>query len=296
MDDCVCGLRQDAAPAQVGVSLAAGTPHPLLRAWSDYADLVDRADRVAVAELERLRLAAVAADRVDRPQFRAQEAELLGDGLHYETRIAARGLLATRECNAHDLFNALVWLRHPRLKRALNARQVADVAEVGPKRRTRGQCALTHFDEAGAIVWLAAPALLPLWDAHDWAALFGAGRAQWGRTVAVTVFGHALVEHVWNGHDLPVAKALVVQVAQGALQEQPFGPGAVLERWPEAETRIADAIACGALLADPQELRPLPLAGIPGWHANGARPAFLREAPCFRPLRPGRRYPAPYAV
>lgn len=295
MDDRALDQAWNDAPPNVE-AVPTAARHPLLRVWGDHADLIDRADRVTAVELERLRLAAVAADRIARPQFRAQDAELLGDGLHYETRIAERGVLATRECNAHDLFNALVWLRHPSLKRALNARQVADIAEVGPKQRTRGQCALTHFDEAGAIVWLADPALLRAWDGHDWRALFGARRADWGRSIAVTVFGHALVEHVWNGHDLPVAKALVVRVAEGALEVRRRGAGAMLESWPEAEVRVADAIACGGLLADPQELRPLPLAGIPGWHARNASPVFYDAAPCFRPLRPGRRYGSAFGL
>ncbi|MBO9662642.1 MAG: DUF3025 domain-containing protein [Dokdonella sp.] len=268
-------------------------PHPLLRIWQSAAG-PSRADAFSVAELERLRLAAVEADRIERPRFRAQDAALLADGLHYETRIAGRGELATRECDPHDFYNALVWLRHPRLKRALNARQVADIASVGPKRRTRGQCALTHFDEAGAIVWLAEPALLPSWDAHDWSALFGAQRAQWGCSIAVTVFGHALVEHVWNGHDLPVAKALAVRVSSRGFASLNIEAGVMIARWPAAEERIAAAIAAGELLADPQELRPLPLAGIPDWHAANTQPTFLREAPCFRPLRAGRRYPPPY--
>ncbi|MFC4821223.1 DUF3025 domain-containing protein [Dokdonella ginsengisoli] len=268
--------------------------HLLLRTWETTAGTVS-ADAFSVAELERLRLAAVDSDRIERPRFCAQDAALLADGLHYETRIAERGELATRESHPHDFFNALVWLRHPRLKRALNARQVADIARVGPKQRTRGQCALTHFDEAGAIVWLAGTDLLPAWDAHDWSTLFGAQRAGWGRSIAVTVFGHALVEHVWNGHDLPVAKALAVRVDARAFAALDVEAGSMVARWPDAEARVAAAIAAGELLADPQELRPLPLAGIPGWHVDGAQPAFLREAPCFRPLRPGRRYPAPYA-
>lgn len=293
-------------PVQIRTRVESGLPqaaaiarqvpmrHLLLRTWETTAGTVS-ADAFGVAELERLRLAAVDADRIERPRFRAQDAALLADGLHYETRIAERGELATRESHPHDFFNALVWLRHPRLKRALNVRQVADIARVGPKQRTRGQCALTHFDEAGAIVWLAGTDLLPAWDAHDWSALFGAQRAEWGRSIAVTVFGHALVEHVWNGHDLPVAKALAVRVDARAFAALDVEAGAMVARWPGAEARVAAAIAAGELLADPQELRPLPLAGIPGWHVDSAQPAFLREAPCFRPLRPGRRYPAPYA-
>ena len=40
--------------------------------------------------------------------------------------------IATREGNWHDLLNALVWLRHPALKRALNRRQMAEIARMGP--------------------------------------------------------------------------------------------------------------------------------------------------------------------
>src|SRR5574337_687723 len=56
-------------------------------------------------------------------RFVAQTPALLADGLHYEQRIAERGEIATREHNWHDLLNALVWLRHPTLKQALNRRR-----------------------------------------------------------------------------------------------------------------------------------------------------------------------------
>jgi hypothetical protein len=270
--------------------------HVLLDAWSDYADLIGRAAAPTIASLESARARAQAQDGIVRPAFRAQEAALLADGLHYESRIATRDMLATRECNPHDLFNALIWLRHPQLKRALNARQVADIRVVGPKQRTRGQCALTHFDEAGAIVWLADPTLLPLWDAHDWTALFVQERAAWGERIGVTVFGHALIEHVWDGNVLPAAKALVVQVAAPDLADLCAGEGAVVRHWPAAEALVAHAIEAGELLGDPQDQRPLPLAGIPGWHADNATEAFYRDAPCFRPLRAGRRYPPPLAM
>lgn len=289
IDERTWTRRVDPAPFP---ARAGARAHPLLQVWDEYADLLDSVDVAEAGLLEEFRQRAVARDSIGRPRFQAQTTDLLGDGLHYETRIAERDVLATRERNPHDLFNALIWLRHPQLKRALNARQVADIAKVGPKQRTRGQCALTHFDEAGAIVWLADPALISLWDAHDWPALFLRERAAWGSRIAVTVFGHALIEHVWNGHDLPVAKTLVVEVDSAALARQVASAGAIVARWPAAEAKVAAAIRDGRMLADPQELRPLPLAGIPGWHPQGASEAFCRDAPCFRPLRAGRRYPA----
>jgi hypothetical protein len=270
------------------VSVQAGTgAHPLLRAWIGPDALLPDLDG-----LERLRVAAQARDGMQRPSIEAQTPSLLADGMHYETRIAERGLLATRAGDAHDAFNALAWVRHPSLKRALNARQVADIQRVGPKQRTRGQCALTHFDEAGAIVWLGDDSLHAAWDAHDWHMLFVDAAACWGRTIAVTVFGHALLEHVWQGKPQPVAKCIAVRTGGSAIAPRAAADG-LAGSSPAGEQSIADAIRRGELLADPQELRPWPLAGLPGWHA-GPTAAFVASAPCFRPARAGRRYPSPW--
>jgi hypothetical protein len=217
-----------------------------------------------------------------RERFAAQTPALLADGLHYEQRIGATGVIATRERNWHDLFNALVWLRHPLLKRALNARQVTDIARVGPRQRTRGQCALTHFDEAGVVVLVRDAALLPLWDRHDWHDLFWRRRDAWlGGALEALVFGHALLEHALTPDKLLVGKALAVVGAPDSRA---------------ACEAIARDIAEGSLLCDPLELRPLPLSGIPGWHAQNEQEGFHRQAPCYQPLRPGRVYPAPTTV
>jgi hypothetical protein len=215
---------------------------------------------------------------------------LLADGLHYERRIAERAEIATREGNWHDLLNALIWRRYPALKSALNARQVAEIAVAGPKRRTRAQCALTHFDEAGIVVLLRDPELLALWDAHDWHGLFWREREAWsdGR-IAAHVFGHALLEHALKPGQLLVGKALVVMVRQSGKVES--DPTAAVDNPFDA---LAAAIGRGELLNDPQELRPLPLSGIPDWHPDNAVERFYRDAPCFCPLRNGRRYPAPF--
>jgi hypothetical protein len=217
-----------------------------------------------------------------RERFVAQTPALLADGCHYEQRIADSGIIATRERNWHDLFNALAWLRYPVLKRALNAQQAAEIALVGTKQRTRPQCALTHFDEGGVILLLRDEGLLALWDAHDWHGLFWRERSAWtdGR-LALVVFGHALFEHALTPEKLLVGKALAVW---GGADET------------AACEAVAQAIGAGRLLRDPQELRPLPLSGLPGWHTDNAGEGFHREAACYRPLRPGRRYPPAFRL
>lgn len=245
-----------------------------LAAWCEHAGLIEAREWPTIDALNAARSDGM------RERFVAQTCELLADGLHYEQRIAERGEVATRERNWHDLFNALVWLRHAALKRALNARQVAGIACMGLKQRSRAQCALTHFDEAGVVVALRDLSLLPLWDAHDWHGLFWRERDAWmdGR-IHVEVFGHALLEHALTPTQLLVGKALVVA-----------GPRVSP---PEAIASCAQAVADGDALRDPLDLRHLPLAGVSGWHPGNAREAFLRETACFRPVRAGRSYPRP---
>lgn len=275
------------APLRSAVDPGVFTRPPLSQ-WHEFAHLTEATDwpRVDALNADAGPQAVASGKKI---RFVAQTPALLADGLHYEQRIAERGEIATREGNWHDLLNALVWLRYPALKAALNARQVEEIAVAGPKRRTRAQCALTHFDEAGIIVMLRDPALLALWDAHDWHGLFWCEREAWGDgRIAVHVFGHALLEHALKPGQLLVGKAVVVAIRQSGQVDD--GSAAVADN---PVTELAAAIRRGELLNDPQELRPLPLSGIPGWHAENVVENFYRDAPCFCPVRAGRRYPAP---
>ncbi|GAB3054875.1 DUF3025 domain-containing protein [Stenotrophomonas tumulicola] len=210
-----------------------------------------------------------------------QDEALLADGLHYERRIAERGQIATRARNWHDLFNALVWARYPSLKLALNARQCLHIAAMGVGARNRAQAALTQFDEAGVIVRVRDASLLPAWDCHDWERLFAQGAGQWrdGDIAVVAVVGHALMEQALLPGRLLVGKCVVVQGEEDAA----------------CIAGTTRAIGEGRVLEDPLQLRPLPLAGIPGWH-GGQDSAFYRQSDYFRPLREGRIYPPPLGM
>jgi hypothetical protein len=262
------------APARDAVDSAVFALAPLAD-WRDYRDWMEGPRWPSIDDLN----ARWPNDASER--FIAQTRDLLDDGLHYEARIAQRGLIATREANWHDLFNAMIWLRHPQLKRALNRQQMAEVDRVGPRERSRPQCAQTHFDEAGAVVVLRDPELLTLWDTHDWHGLFWRRREAWqSGAISVELFGHALLEHALTPGKLLVGKALAVLSRDQADRT-------------DALARCADAIAEGRLLRDPLELRPLPLSGIPGWHPENGDESFHLSAACYQPLRSGRSYPAP---
>ena len=260
------------APARAAIPRSVYATPPLA-AWREYDDWFARDEFPPVADLNDGW--AGAAGR----RFVEQTPELLADGLHYETRIARHGRIATRAGNWHDFFNALVWRRYTAIKASLNARQVAEIGVMGDKARSRAQCALTHFDEGGVIVVVRDATLLDLWDAHDWHGLFWRERAAWhdGR-IAAQVFGHALLEMALVPDTVITGKALAVDASI------------------VSDAAVASAVASAHALNDPQELRPLPISGIPGWHRDNADEAFYREAPCFKPLRPGRTYPRPLAA
>ena len=262
------GQRRFVAPARGQVDVACFR-HPVFDGYRDYLDLVAAAQWPDIEALNaRMPLSGL--------RFVMQDAALLADGLHYEARIA-QGRIATRAENWHDLFNAMVWMRHPALKRALNRQQCLHIARMGTRERSPAQQALTQFDESGVIVQVRDPVLLDLWDRHDWAALFHTHAGRWhnGDIAIVAVVGHALMEQMLLPGRLLVGKCLVVAGARSGCTE-----------------RVAASIDAGKVLLAPAELRPLPLAGIPGWHAE-QHPAFYAEADCFRPLREGRVYPRP---
>lgn len=213
-----------------------------------------------------------------------QNQALFRDRLHFEQRIHDHGAIATRPRTWHDLFSVLMWLRYPRLKRALNRLQVADLPVQGRGNRTRRQQSLTHVDEAGLLVASEDPELLARLDAHDWEGLFLGRRADWHVRIVVHVFGHALLELSRDPYPTMAGKVLWFAAPEGFCR-LPFDRRAAV-----LDAAAAEAVATGALGWDPAEMVSLPLSGIPGWRAGNEAPEFIRTAECFRPREPGRRY------
>ncbi|KRG61523.1 membrane protein [Stenotrophomonas terrae] len=265
-DDAGSGRRRFLAPAREQVAHQC-FEQPIFGGFADYVELLQGADWPDIATLN-------AQLAVQGKQFVIQDEALLGDGLHYEQRIA-QGRIATRAQNWHDLFNALVWARYPAIKFALNAQQCLHIAAMGTTQRNSAQAALTQFDETGVIVRVRDAALLSAWDRHDWATLFDPRAWQQGDIAICALIGHALLEQALLPGRLLVGKSIVVLGEDDAA----------------CVARVAAAIAEAQLLAEPSELRPLPLAGIPGWHASQDA-AFYQLRDYFRPLREGRVYPS----
>jgi hypothetical protein len=138
----------------------------------------------------------------------------------YDGSIALRGEVPCLAESYHDLFNAIVFCAFPRAKRALHARQFRAqkrwLESSGalephamprlPGARTREQDALTIFDEGGTLL-LFTESAHRAWSTTATRMLleaFSPGH------VLPLLFGHALLEHLMEGHQAVRSSALVL--------------------------------------------------------------------------------------
>jgi hypothetical protein len=255
-----------------------------------FDQLADRADLLSGGDfpsLDALNLAMGATAGCEGLRCVEQNQFLFRDGQHFEQRIHDHGAIATRPRRWHDLFSVLMWLRYPRLKRALNRLQIADLPLQGRGNRTRRQQSLTHIDEAGLLVASEDPSLLERLDTHDWPGLFLDRRADWHRRIVVHVFGHALFELARDPIPTMAGKVLWFHVPEGFCARSFDQRAGLLDR------AAAEAVSSGALGWDPAGMVSLPLSGIPGWREGNEDPEFVATAECFRGRDPARVYAPP---
>jgi hypothetical protein len=208
-----------------------------------------------------------------------------GKGLdgQYEVRVFRTGEVPTRSDGWHDLFNALAWLAFPRTKATLNRIHHAElVRRWGAPTRGTARDVATLFDEGGVVVACAAPALARLLAEFRWKELFWARRDEAVAGMRFFVFGHAILEKSLAPHKDVTAKALVIDVAPGALA---FPSAALVDL---LDARAADHFARPGALDSTRGLAPLPVLGIPGWTAGNVDPSYYDDETVFRP---GRRAP-----
>lgn len=184
----------------------------------------------------------------------------------YETHILHTGQVPTRADTWHDVLNALVWLRFPRFKAALNAAHGMAIArETGPVRGRRRD-ALTVLDESGVWVISRDPALPALLAERAWQSLFRDRRQAVETDMHFVVVGHALLEKALAPYPAMTGKCLTLIAAS-------------------LDPDSAEALAVGALagIDTPRQLAPLPVQGIPGWDTANADAMYYANQEIFRP-------------
>ena len=251
--------------------------------WNGYRELLERLPGESFPGTETLsaELTQGICSRHGAP-IRFQPAASL-PGVDYELHIFETGEVSTREQNWHDLFNALVWCRLPRLKVAMNALHYEhlDLSHGGQRGRLRD--ALTLLDESGIIVAGSNIDLLNALANRDWHAAFVTHRASWAEETRVMVCGHAILEKFLQPYKSITAHALLLHTPS------------VMSRG-DIDRLLGSSLSNPRWLQSPAMLSPLPLMGIPGWWGAGEQNRdFYDDQDVFRPLS-GRRSPAPVFV
>ncbi len=199
----------------------------------------------------------------------------LDDG-PYERRIYTTGQVSTRTDNWHDLFNALVWMRFPRIKTTMNALHHRAWSEQSEGCRGKLRDALTLFDECGVILFSNHSELLKALSERQWYTAFQHLGSHWGKDLQVAITGHAILEKYLSAYKSMTAKALLVH------SEHQYKDRNELLEYLDRE--IADQLLRGTILTKPACLAPLPLAGIPGWWPDASQDEqFYADVDVFRP-------------
>jgi len=205
-------------------------------------------------------------------------------GVEYERHIFLTAQVSTRQNNWHDLFNALVWARFPRLKSAMNALHHIQIGLQNDSRRSRLRDALTLLDECGVIVASANRDLLSELASRNWNSAFCRRAACWGQEIQIFVCGHALLEKFLNPYKSLTAHAVL------AFLDRPSAKMPRDQLLRALDVRLGAALIEGGSFNSPADLSPLPLMGIPGWWPRGTQgEAFYADGRVFRQPQAGAR-------
>ena len=176
----------------------------------------------------------------------------------YEPRVFLKGELQTRTDNWHDFFNALIWLKFPISKGALNTihYQQARLRGIGSNRSTL-ENRITQFDECGAIIVSNNQKLLDLIENHQWHELFINEKQQFGTNLQCVIFGHAIFEKALDPYIGMTCHCILINDSNllNEINRDNFESldDFIANYWKNVSKNIST------------KLKPLPLLGIPGY-------------------------------
>ena len=246
--------------------------------WEDYRDPLLRLNGESFPGVRKLNalLPAGLCSKGERPIAFVPANKL--PGVEYEKHIFCTGGVSTRDKNWHDLFNALVWSRFPRLKVAINAVHFHQRDSGREGRRGKQRDALTLFDESGVIVVSSNKDYLDALAGRDWMSVFRENASAWHDEIKVFVLGHALLEKFPQPYKSLTAHALLMRLDDSLLGQ----PRATLLQM--LDEMLAERLLAGSILDSPSSLSPLPLMGIPRWWPpQEQNDDFYADRQVFRP-------------
>jgi hypothetical protein len=253
--------------------------------WADYLPFLDQLKGTQIPACEQLNSLLPRGLKSESGQaIHFVPSTELDDGA-YEHRIYTTGQVSTRPDNWHDLFNALVWMRFPRIKIAMNTLHYHAYSQQTAGRRGALRDALTLFDECGVIVFSHRTERLYALAQRHWSEAFRPAGFQ--NDVQLAISGHAMLEKYLSPYKSMTAKALLVQLDTTAMTLPREELLVYLDQ------QLAELLLAGNILTKPACLAPLPLAGVPGWWPSDEQDdGFYADPQVFR-APPANLKPAP---
>jgi hypothetical protein len=201
------------------------------------------------------------------------------DGRYYEDFISQTRQIPMRADNWHDLFGALIWCLFPKSKRVMNQLHMAQIRQFGTKERSKIRHKLTLLDECGVLLCIQPSQrfMLDLLRDHQWTDAFYQHKNLWAELNPI-IFGHANYEMATKPFIGLTAKLWCIELPSGLTCPDTEGYDFV-------DNLLAAQLVQAELLLDNQQLSPLPLLGVPGWHQQAQDLAFYADTSYFRPKR-----------
>ncbi len=202
----------------------------------------------------------------------------------YESAIWTTGRVPTRLAPDgaawHDLFNALVWLRFPRIKARLNRLQAEAITRDGVGHSRGGlRDAATVFDENALLLVSASGRWADALRDRRWGEVLRDERQRFAAEVRVVAFGHALLLKLTAPY-----KAIAAHAWPAGDDGVSLDDAAAVESWfVRLDARIASGLDAGSLRGE--GFVPLPVLGIPGWWPPNEVPGFYDDETVFRTRR-----------
>ena len=276
-------MRESAAKPAPSAAISWTDAQPLFAApcfdvLRTHLEQLDAAHWPSVAALNKLADARGLKNLAGMPVRFVAPAEDEPAALHYETRIAHSGEVATREI-WHDLFNGLQWLSFPQTKAVISARHAQLLATRGEhesKLRSVPRDVLTLFDEGGIIICSPDDSLLELVRNFKWRELFVERRAEVMANMRFHLAGHSVLEKMLAPFIGITAKAMLFKV------DAPMMTQSVATQIAHLDAHAAQWLYGDINLAATRNLHPVPILGVPGWDARNDDAAFYGDTHYFR--------------
>lgn len=252
----------------------------LTRSWLQQAGLFEAERFATISKLNHIASIHTTHQQQLAYQFIAQEAE----SDYYESVIDKHKQIPTRINNWHDFFNACIWMQFPKAKALISHLHATDITANGLHPRSAQRNRLTHFDECGILLLCdesrldAINPMLKALATHQWLEVFVKNRELWHAAVCPVIFGHAILEMLLSPFIGLTAKWLALPVPTVFFQQTPAQQRA------QADCAVYKHLNSETGFVNSDALRPLPVLGVPNWHA-GQDEKFYANTEYFRRQR-----------